>query len=415
MTRTLLFDLDDTLLSNQLEAFLPAYLQALSHFLSGHFSSEALITHLLAATKKMLQNDDPARTLKATFDSHFFAALGIDQHDIQKEIDLFYQDIYPSLENVTSRRPEAVRLIDHLLQSQDKIVIATNPLFPRSAIEQRLKWAGLDPDTYPFLLITSYENFHFSKPNPAYFAEILAQIGWPEGPAFMIGNSLSDDILPSLSLGLHAFLVNPGNAGKPLDSLYSSGDITDILPWLETSEPSGFSINKADPEALIAVLISTPAALDTLCASLTPAEWNMHVLPGEWNLTQIVSHMRDVAFEVDLPRICRVLKENNPFIPGIATDVWSNERRYDLMNGREKLDEFTTSRKDLIGELIGLPPEGWEQPARHGIFGPTKLRELVEFIALHDMDHVRQAYHLIQASKAQSVELLGFNGEKALG
>ena len=76
-------------------------------------------------------------------------------------------------------------------------MIATNPLFPRTAIYQRLEWAGLPPDKYPFSLIPSYETFHFAKPNPTYFAEFLTISGWPDGPMIMVGNDLEHDILGS--------------------------------------------------------------------------------------------------------------------------------------------------------------------------------------------------------------------------
>ena len=56
-------------------------------------------------------------------------------------------------------------------------MVATNPIFPRKAILHRLSWAGLAPEQVPFALITDYERFHFAKPNPAFFAEILAQLG----------------------------------------------------------------------------------------------------------------------------------------------------------------------------------------------------------------------------------------------
>jgi len=79
-------------------------------------------------------------------------------------------------------------------------VIATNPLFPRIAGGQTVGVGWNSRFDYPYDLITAYENMHFSKPHSAYYAEILGQLGWEEGLSAMVGNSLTDDLLPSSAL-----------------------------------------------------------------------------------------------------------------------------------------------------------------------------------------------------------------------
>ena len=91
----------------------------------------------------------------------------------------------------------------------------------------------------------------------------------------------------------------------------------------------------------------------------------------------------------------RVLVEQNPFIVGEVTDVWVKERQYARQDGRTSLVEFTTVRKELLAFLDGLQTE-WNRPARHAIFGPTNLQELVGFIAEHDRAHVKQALEAIR-------------------
>ena len=55
------------------------------------------------------------------------------------------------------------------------MVAATNPLFPKVATMNRLRWAGFDPED--FALFTTYEHYHYCKPNPAYYTEVLASLG----------------------------------------------------------------------------------------------------------------------------------------------------------------------------------------------------------------------------------------------
>ncbi len=89
-------------------------------------------------------------------------------------------------------------------------------------------------------------------------------------------------------------------------------------------------------------------------------------------------------------------QQSNPFLPGIDTDRWADERNYLQQDGRSALQDFTQARIKLVNLLEGLSADDWQRPARHAIFGPTTLQELVGFIVGHDRLHVRQAYGVIR-------------------
>ncbi len=75
MPITLLLDLDDTLLNTNMDAFIPAYFQALSGALADMVAPEVMLPALMGGTKAMLANMDPALTLREVFDAHFFPRL----------------------------------------------------------------------------------------------------------------------------------------------------------------------------------------------------------------------------------------------------------------------------------------------------------------------------------------------------
>jgi hypothetical protein len=108
-------------------------------------------------------------------------------------------------------------------------------------------------------------------------------------------------------------------------------------------------------------------------------------------VTEIICHLRDVEREVNLPRIRKLLEEENPFLVGEVTDRWVEERHYVKQNGSQALADFITSRKEAIGLLNGLQIE-WSKTARHTIFGPTTLLELVGIITGHDRAHIQQIW-----------------------
>jgi hypothetical protein len=122
--------------------------------------------------------------------------------------------------------------------------------------------------------------------------------------------------------------------------------------------------------------------------------WARQPNAGEWSLTEILCHLRDVDQDVNLPRLIKVIESSNPFIPGEDTDPWAETRQYSLQNGRQALSLFTVTRMKMVDLLETLAPADWELPARHAIFGPTLLKELVKITAAHDRLHLQQIHSL---------------------
>jgi HAD superfamily hydrolase (TIGR01549 family) len=395
MTLTVLLDLDDTLLISDMEKFLPAYLHALSGFLDD-FPAKETIHQVLVATRQMEMNRDPLKTLEEVFDASFYPGLGINKKDIWNKIVQFYAEVFPTLQSVTQIKPGALELADALFEQGHRVIIATNPLFPQAATYHRLSWAGLPVNRYPFSLISTYENFHFSKPDPAYYAEILAQLGWPTDPVVMVGDDLEMDILPVSKLGIPAYWMSELDHPVNMPDNARSGGIEGVLPWLrevsETMSEPHFEL----PLAHLAILRSTPAAIHTLTRSFSEQDWNKRPGEDEWSTTELMCHLRDVDQEVNLPRLQKVMSEDNPFLPGVATDPWAEERSYCNEHGPDALKEFTVIRTKITDLLESLEPDDWQRMARHAIFGPTKIKELTGFIATHDRVHVAEVKSVLE-------------------
>ncbi|HVP21326.1 MAG TPA: DinB family protein [Anaerolineaceae bacterium] len=404
MSLTILIDLDNTLISNDMDRFIPAYLQKLSNYLPD-WPSEKVIYELLAGTRAMIAKNTPAKTLMEVFDEVFYRGLGVDKDALKEKIESFYRDEFPSLQGLTSPRPEAVRVMEYLFEKNYLVAIATNPVFPRTAILQRLAWAGLPVERYPFKLVTSFEEFHFSKPHSAYLAEILAQMGWPDQPAVMIGDRLEEEIIPAGKLGIPAFWISENREMLPagLHSLSSKGRLADVVPWLKTLKKQPVDMQFSTPASILAILKSTPAALQTLTANLSREEWSRRPSDNEWSLTEIACHLRDVDREVNLPRIKLVSSGQNPFIPGVVTDIWAEERDYLHQDGQNGLAFFLDTRTELIQLLGNLDEQSWKLPARHTIFGPTQLVELAGFISTHDRTHIHQAFETVRRIRKSGV------------
>src|SRR5918996_55582 len=270
MPLTLLLDLDDTLLDTDLETFVPAYFQALSQHMAAHVPPNAMLRALVNGVTLMNENEDPTRTLQEVFETHFYPDLGISKEAVSDVIEEFYDDVFPTLAGHTRVRPDAAELIEWALGRGFRVAIATDPLFPRKATHHRVRWAGLDPDGLE--LISTFDHFHFSKTHPAYYAEVLGRLGWPDGPVLMVGNDITRDLLPAHRLGLATYLIDGESASIP-DFVAGCGKLVDLRPWLETIDLSTLEPSFKSREALLAIMASTPAVWRSLTSSLTSEQW----------------------------------------------------------------------------------------------------------------------------------------------
>ena len=85
-----------------------------------------------------------------------------------------------------------------------KVYLATNPIFPRVGTMNRIRWAGIDAED--FEVITTYETYHYCKPNPKYFQEVMEEFGLNPKECLMVGNDVQED-LTIRSLGVKTYLL----------------------------------------------------------------------------------------------------------------------------------------------------------------------------------------------------------------
>jgi len=394
MSLTLLFDLDDTLLDTNMDAFIPAYFQALSKHTEEYVPSEVMLPALLASTSLMNENRDPAHTLQEVFETDFYDRLGVSRDYLRDVLENFYDEIFPKLGRYTCKKPDAVPLIEWAQSSGFRVGIATDPFFPYKATHHRLRWAGFDPAQ--FELISTFEHFHFSKTYPAYYAEVLGRMGWQDGPVLMVGNDVSRNMIPAQKLGLKTYLID-GESASGSGPEAGRGKLADLRPWLESINLSTLEPSFRSREAILEIMASTPAVLLGLTSTLTTERWQHAPAHGDWALNEIVCHLRDMEREIYQMQLKLMLERADAFIPRPDSSVWANEREYLNVNGRVALSEFASARVDTMNMLKDLDDAVWSRKARHAIFGPTNFLEVLGFIADHDRLHVQQAWKTLQS------------------
>jgi FMN phosphatase YigB (HAD superfamily) len=204
--KAVLFDLDGTLLDSNMAEFLPAYLQRLSARVAHIMPPKEFVARLLEATDVMAANDGRA-TNEEVFAAAFYPLIGRSRAEMEPIFQDFYLRDFPTLQQHVRRKPEARPAVQTAFALGYDVAIATQPVFPETAIRCRMAWAGVED--FPYRLVTTYENSRFCKPNPRYFEEIARQLGHPAEACLMVGDEELD--MAAAHIGCATFLV-PGRA-----------------------------------------------------------------------------------------------------------------------------------------------------------------------------------------------------------
>jgi len=201
MLTAVLLDLDNTLVLFDETAFYLRYMERIVPFFEDLLPGEAFRDRLLRGIRALRKNDGQVSN-QEFFMNVFCDGVADQRHAIWERFLRFYETEYDRIP-VNVQIPAGLEgVIDRLQQRQLKLVVATNPLFPRIAQEKRLAWAGLCADR--FVLLTHLANMGYAKPHPEYYRQICAMIGVPPEQCLMVGNDAINDMIAG-SAGLKTF------------------------------------------------------------------------------------------------------------------------------------------------------------------------------------------------------------------
>jgi HAD superfamily hydrolase (TIGR01549 family) len=229
--RAILFDLDDTLLINDMDVFVAAYLKLISGYAARLRDPKRFIHDMLAATDVMAANTDPAVSNEKAFWDAFSALTGWDRAEMIPFFARFYDEQFDELRSLTQPRPEARPMVEWAFGKGYQVVIATNPMFPRIATEKRLSWAGLGVDEFHYALVTTYENMHATKPHHEYYLEILDRVDCATAEALMVGDDWERDIEPAGAVGMRTYWVNTLTRAEG-SAVAGQGPLSGLRTWL---------------------------------------------------------------------------------------------------------------------------------------------------------------------------------------
>lgn len=233
MIKNILFDLDGTLLPMDNDEFAKGYLGMLAQKMAQYgYEPKEFIASIWKATEAVYKNDGKSRNEQVFWDN-FSALIGkrvLD--DIDKFLE-FYANDFPKAKKFCGYNAQVPELIKSLKSKGFNLVLATNPIFPQVATDERIKWAGLKKED--FIYCSTHENSHFSKPNPKYYLELTEKLQLNPEECLMVGNDVYEDAVAATSVGMKTFLITEFLINrKDIDiSQFPHGNFNDLIDYID--------------------------------------------------------------------------------------------------------------------------------------------------------------------------------------
>ena len=227
-----LFDLDGTLLPMDLDRFVRSYFKKLADKLAPLGYEPQMLMKAVGTGIGAMSGNDGRKTNQEAFWEAFVNIYGEKAKADVPVFDAFYKNEFNEVQKDCGFNPESAQIVRGLKERGVRVVLATNPLFPAAATQNRIRWAGLVPEDFEF--ITTYENSSFCKPNLAYYEEILRKVGVSAQECVMVGNDVTEDMAAG-KLGMQVFLLTDCLINKGMEdiSAYPHGGFEELGAFLE--------------------------------------------------------------------------------------------------------------------------------------------------------------------------------------
>jgi hypothetical protein len=142
-----------------------------------------------------------------------------------------------------------------------------------------------------------------------------------------------------------------------------------------------------DDRPLQEILAATPITLESILQSIPPEQLATSPAPGKWSPAEILCHLADceIAFAF---RLRQTLAEDHHVLQPFDQDLWAAP--YKGIPAAEALATFTTLRRWNLTLARKALPAAADKPVTHPERGTMTFTTLLETMAGHDINHLRQ-------------------------
>jgi hypothetical protein len=135
------------------------------------------------------------------------------------------------------------------------------------------------------------------------------------------------------------------------------------------------------------VTAATAAHLASLFEELGAQRVEENPAPGKWSAREIVCHLADCEL-VFAFRLRQTLAEDHHVVQPFDQEKWAST--YSAYDASAALSTFSAIRQWNLALILAVTPEALPKPVTHPERGAMTFQVLIETMAGHDLNHIRQ-------------------------
>jgi hypothetical protein len=149
------------------------------------------------------------------------------------------------------------------------------------------------------------------------------------------------------------------------------------------------------------VLAETPSALTRIVREHSAAVLRMRPCEGKWTPNEIIGHLGDGEWVYGY-RLRLILCEDDPALVGTKQDQWVSRQRQNEREPSELAEIFAALRRLNLALWTRLSLPDLARVGLHNERGPESLDVMLRLTAGHDLSHLAQIHHYLQATLQRS-------------
>jgi len=219
--KAILLDLDGTLINIEVSFFIDTMINSMAMYFSDYLEFEEFRTGIFGGIDAIVSMPrQGGETNRDGFNRSFMELTGVDEDLTEKLFTEYYRTVFTEFFDYGSQVDGARKFVVAALRSGYRLALATNPIFPKMAIVERMRWGAIEPEL--FHVISDLETMRSCKPQTEYFMEVAGKLDVDSEKCLMVGNDVQHD-LPASKVGMGTFLVDTNMVHRNNDDIEADG------------------------------------------------------------------------------------------------------------------------------------------------------------------------------------------------
>ncbi len=213
-----------------------------------------------------------------------------------------------------------------------------------------------------------------------------------DDPDPLAGQACQADLAPGAPAG-RAFLI-AGHLWKTEPALctFAPGrrKLMKETPQQYTQRILGYLEGKRPME----IVAETPRQIAQLVKDVSKEKLSKRPATDKWSVTELLAHLADSELVFGF-RIRLILGASGTPIQAFDQDAWAKFSDYANSDPALSLEALRITRERMVRLLKSLPPSSWDLYGMHSERGKETVTRVVEMMAGHDVNHVKQIREIL--------------------